>query len=297
MPSLGVPQEADHLNADEASRSTAIALFVERALSADKRFKLRDENAPIVADICRRLDGIPLAIELAASRVKILSPRQIRERLDERFRVLTGGSRDVLPRQQTLRALIDWSHDLLDDNERVLFRRLGIFVNGFTLEGAVAVGSGEDLDEIDVFDVLASLVDKSLVLAEPDGDSLRYRLLESTRAYATEKLDAAGERALAAARHLRYFVERFADLSEEYGARGVRLRWSRRSELNLKTFASRLTRRWRDRLWSKAASCSLPSISFGRISGSTMRVSGAASNTLPRSQWTSRGFSPTLKAL
>ena len=134
--------------------------------------------------------------------------------------MLTGGSRDVLPRQQTLRALIDWSHDLLDDKERVLFRRLGIFVNGFTLEGAVAVGSGEDLDELDVFDLLASLVDKSLVLAEPDGDSLRYRLLESTRAYAAEKLDAAGERALAAARHLRYFRERFAELRAEYRRSG-----------------------------------------------------------------------------
>ena len=220
MPTLGVPQEADHLNADEAGRSTAVALFAERALSADKRFKLTDENAPIVADICRRLDGIALAIELAASRVKILSPYQLRERLDERFRVLTGGSRDVLPRQQTLRALIDWSYDLLDDKERVLFRRLGIFVNGFTLEGAVAVGGGEDFDEIDVFDVLASLVDKSLVLAEPNGNSLRYRLLESTRAYAVEKLDAAGERSLVAARHLRYFGERFAELSEEYRRSG-----------------------------------------------------------------------------
>ena len=95
-----------------------------------------------------------------------------------------------------MRALIDWSHDLLDERERTLFRRLGIFVNGFTLEGAVAVGSGEDLDELDVFDVLASLVDKSLVLAEPQGDALRYRLLESTRAYASEKLDDAGERDL-----------------------------------------------------------------------------------------------------
>jgi tetratricopeptide (TPR) repeat protein len=144
--------------------------------------------------------------------VQILSPKQLRERLDERFRVLTGGSRDVLPRQQTLRALIDWSHDLLDERERVLFRRLGIFVNGFTLEGAVTVGSGEDLDELDVFDVLASLVSKSLVLAEPQGDALRYRLLESTRAYASERLADAGERDLVAGRHLRYLRDRFAEL-------------------------------------------------------------------------------------
>ena len=214
MPSLEVPLEeaAGHLVAGEAMRSAAVALFVERALSADKKFKLTDESAPIVVDICRRLDGIPLAIELAASRVKMLSPRQLRDRLDERFRVLTGGNRDELPRQQTLRAMIDWSHDLLDDRERILFRRLGIFVNGFSLEGAVAAGSGEDLDELDVFDVLASLVDKSLVLAETDGDSLRYRLLESTRAYALEKLSDAGERDAIAGRHLTYLRDRFVEL-------------------------------------------------------------------------------------
>jgi predicted ATPase/class 3 adenylate cyclase len=196
----------------EGAQSAAIALFTERARAIDKRFILTDENVPIVADICRRLDGIPLAIELAAARVKILSPRQLRDRLDERFRVLTGGSRDVLPRQQTLRALIDWSHDLLDDRERVLFRRLGIFVDGFTMEGASAVASDTDLDEFDVFDLVASLVEKSLVLAEPSGDALRYRLLESTRAYASERLGAAGERDLLAGRYLRYLRDVFVEL-------------------------------------------------------------------------------------
>ncbi len=198
MPSLAVPD--------------ATALFTDRAVAVDKRFTLTDENAPVVADVCRRLDGIPLAIELAAARVKMLSPKQLRERLDERFRVLTGGDRSALPRHRTMRALIDWSYDLLDAPERVVFRRLGIFVNGFTLEGAVAVGSGQELDELAVFDVLASLVDKSLVLAEPQGDAPRYRLLESTRAYASEKLAAAGERDLVAGRHLRYLRDRFAEL-------------------------------------------------------------------------------------
>jgi predicted ATPase/class 3 adenylate cyclase len=180
MPSLNVPRDADRatLTAAESTRYAAISLFVERARAGDRRFGLTDDNAPIVADICRRLDGIPLAIELAASRVKMFSPQQINERLNERFRMLTGGSRDVLPRQQTLRALIDWSHDLLDERERVVFRRLGIFVNGFTYAGAVAVAGGEDLDEFEIFDVLASLVDKSLVLAEPQADAVRYRLLE-----------------------------------------------------------------------------------------------------------------------
>jgi predicted ATPase/class 3 adenylate cyclase len=200
MPSLPIP--------------AAIGLFSERAKAADSRFVLSDENAPIVAEICTRLDGIPLAIELAASRVKMLTPKQLRGRLDERFRVLTGGSRDVLPRQQTLRALIDWSHDLLDPRERALFRRVGIFVSGFTLEGCVAVGGGE-FDEYEVFDVLASLVEKSLVLADDVGDVVRYRLLESTRAYAIEKLAEASERDAIESRHLAYLRDRFALLKAD----------------------------------------------------------------------------------
>ena len=206
LPSLAV--------GDDAAAAPAVALFIERAISADQRFALTDENASIIVEICRRLDGIPLAIELAAARVKILSPRQLHDRLDERFRVLTGGSRDVLPRQKTLRALIDWSHDLLDDRERMLFRRLGIFVNGFTLEAATAVGTSDDLGELDLFDVLASLVDKSLVLAEPAGDALRYRMLESTRAYAREKLGAAAESQERSLCHLRHLRNRFVDERE-----------------------------------------------------------------------------------
>ncbi len=217
----------------------AIALFAERARGADTRFALTDENTPIVADICRRLDGIPLAIELAAARVKMLSPKQLRERLDERFRVLTGGDRSALPRHQTMRALIDWSYELLDERERTLFRRLGIFVNGFALEGAVAVGSSDDLDELDVFDVLASLVDKSLVLAEPQDDALRYGLLESTRAYASEKLDDAGERDFMIDRHLRYLRDRFAELWERHQrtARRTDLDATLQSELDDVRFA------------------------------------------------------------
>ncbi|MHB8432788.1 MAG: ATP-binding protein [Candidatus Tyrphobacter sp.] len=234
VPSLVLPSKGEaHLSAIELLRFESAVLFAERAAAASHTFSLTDENAPIVADICRRLDGIPLAIELAAARVKMLSPRQLRERLEERFRVLTGGSRDALPRQQTLRAMIDWSHALLDEREHTLFRRLGIFVNGFTLDGAVAVGCGEDLDQLDAFDVLASLVDKSLVLAEPQGDALRYRLLESTRAYAQEKLADAGERDLATDRHLRYLRDRFAQLWErrEQTARHADLEAALQTEL------------------------------------------------------------------
>ena len=218
MPSLGFPTEARTatLTAATALAFPAVALFVARATAADHRFTLDDDDVYAVAEIARRLDGIPLALELAAARVKILRPPQIRDRLGERFRVLTGGSRAVLPRQQTLRALIDWSHDLLDAREQTLFRRLGIFAGDFGLDAATAVGAGEGLDEFECFDVLASLVDKSLVLADPDGDTFRYRLLESTREYARERLDGTGEREATATRHLHSLRDRFVAASERY---------------------------------------------------------------------------------
>ena len=223
MPSLSLPSEEDlaDINAEKAGAFGAIALFVERAVSADKRFALNDENARVIGQIVRRLDGIPLAIELAAPRIKLLTPAQLRQRLDERFRILTGGSRDSLPRQQTLRALIDWSYDLLDERERALFRRVGIFVDGFTFEAASAVCTDAALDEVDIFDVLASLVDKSLVVAEFSGESTRYRLLESTRAYALDKLTETAELDVLAGRHLDYFralAERATETEESTGS-------------------------------------------------------------------------------
>ncbi len=185
----------------------AVALFAERATSVDKRFALTDENARDVAEICRRLDGIPLAIELAAARVKLLAPRQLAQKLDERFRVLTGGDRAALPRQQTMRALIDWSYDLLSEEERALFRRLAIFAGGFTLESASAVCRDEAIDEFAVLDLLASLVDKSLVHAEPAAGTTRYRLLESTREYAREKLFEKSEEEAVARAHAMAYLE------------------------------------------------------------------------------------------
>ncbi len=217
LPSLSIPSPdaARNIRATDAVAYGAISLFADRAQAAERRFTLTDENAPIVANVCGRLDGIPLAIELAAARVNLLSLKALAKKLDDRFRVLTRGDRNALPRQQTMHAAIDWSHDLLDERERMLFRRLGIFVNGFAPEGAVAVGSGEGLDQPDVFDVLASLVDKSLVLAEPQANTMRYQLLESTRAYALEKIDDADEHDLLAGRHLRYLRDRFAELREQ----------------------------------------------------------------------------------
>ena len=190
VPSLAVPPDGA-LTSEEALQYGAIALFAERARASDSRFALTDEIAPIVADICRRLDGIALAIELAAARVRMLPPRRLAQKLDERFRVLTGGNRTALPRQQTMRALIDWSHDLLTEPEQRLFRRLSIFVGGCSLEAAESVCPDDTLDALDVVDLLSSLVDKSLVVAEVD--SSRYRLLESTRAFALEKLEHSGE--------------------------------------------------------------------------------------------------------
>ena len=210
IPSLPTPDAVTNLTGADARQYPAIALFAERAAAVDDRFALTDENAPAVGEVCSRLDGIPLAIELAAARTTMLSPRQLRDRLDERFRLLTGGGHDLLPRQQTLRAALDWSYDLLDEGERVLARRLGVFVNGFTLEGAVAVGSGEDMGDADVFDGLASLVDKSLVLADDDGAMRRYRMLESTRAYLREKLEGASELPCLLRQHLRYVRNLFA---------------------------------------------------------------------------------------
>src|SRR5262249_28112726 len=150
----------------------AVRLFIERACAATSTFSVTNQNAPAVAQVCHRLDGIPLAIELAAARVRVLSVEQIASRLDDRFRLLTGGSRGVLPRQQTLRALIDWSYDLLDAKERVLLGRLSVFAGGWTLEAAEAICSGEGVEAWEVLDVLTSLVDKSLVIAEErEGES------------------------------------------------------------------------------------------------------------------------------
>jgi predicted ATPase/DNA-binding winged helix-turn-helix (wHTH) protein len=187
----------------------AVALFVARVRAVDPRFVLTDESLAVVVDICRRLDGLPLAIELAAARVAMLGLRPVRDKLDARFKLLTGGSRAALRRHQTLRAALEWSHTLLGDAERAVFRRLGVFAGGFTMELAQAVAGDAQLDEWAVLDHLSALVDKSLVVAEA-GDVPRYRLLESARAFALEQL-AASETAKTLERHahaLCVFLER-----------------------------------------------------------------------------------------
>lgn len=184
---LGVPGEGE-----DALEAGAVALFEARARAADSGFALGPGNLPVVVEICRRLDGIPLAIELAAARVPVLGVAALRARLDERFRLLSGGDRLALPRHQTLLAALDWSHALLTPDEQTVFRRLGVFAGSFGLDSAQRVASGEGMDAWDVLNHLGALVDKSLVVAET-GDTTRYRMLETSRVFAMVKLSQASE--------------------------------------------------------------------------------------------------------
>jgi predicted ATPase/class 3 adenylate cyclase len=194
VPSLSVPEDIRHLPpSEELVLYDAVRLFVDRAVMTAPSFAVTNENAPAVAQVCQRLDGIPLAIELAAARVKVLAVEQIAARLDDRFRLLTGGSRMGLPRHQTLRAAIDWSYQLLSEKERVLLRRLSVFTGGWTLEAAEAVCARGSVEAANVLDLSTSLVDKSLVLAETQGGAARYRLLETVRQYGLDKLLESGE--------------------------------------------------------------------------------------------------------
>ncbi|MFI1016844.1 ATP-binding protein [Streptomyces sp. NPDC020965] len=206
---LGVPGESVR-SVRPLPPETALRLLADRGAAARPGFRT-DDDPDACAEICRRLDGLPLAIELAAARLRMLTPRQIADRLDDRFRLLTGGSRTVLPRQQTLRAVVDWSWDLLDAPERAVLRRLSVFSGGCALPQAEEVCGANSLsgrDAPDVLATLAALVDKSLVVAVPDaGDGMRYRLLETVAEYASERLDEAGERDAVVRRHLCVYRE------------------------------------------------------------------------------------------
>ena len=227
VPPLGLPdashEEAFADSASDLGRYEAVRLFEERARAALPTFELTDQNVQAVAQVCHRLDGIPLAIELAAARVRGLAPEQLAARLDDRFRLLTGGSRTALPRQRTLRALVDWSYELLSEPERILFRRLSVFAGGWTLEAAERVCDGVARDEgrgtsgdglsspltprPSPLELLLQLVDRSLVLVEQQSaqvggvPAVRYRLLETLRQYGAERLRDAGEEAVVRARH------------------------------------------------------------------------------------------------
>ena len=223
--SLDVPAEAAALEAIE--QCDAVKLFVERARAVKASFALDATNADAVAQVCRRLDGIALAIELAAARVAMLTPADIARRLDSRFRLLAGGQRTAVERHQTLRAAIDWSYELLGDTERLLLSRLSVFTGGFSLEAAEAVTTGDAIDTDDVFELLAALVAQSLVEADTEGVDARYRLLETIRQYAQEHLDASGDGNRLRSAHAAYYA-RLAEAAvpRVLGSDGIE--WERR---------------------------------------------------------------------
>jgi predicted ATPase/class 3 adenylate cyclase len=204
--SLTTPVVGSSVAARDLDSVDACRLFVERARAVQPTFALTDQNAPAVAQLCRRLDGVPLAIELAAARVRTLPVEQIATRLDDRFRLLTGGSRAALARHQTLRATIDWSYDLLTEPERAVLRRLSVFAGGATLEAAESVCAGEPVDPFDVLDILGRLVEKSLAYTDPTSTEARFRLLETVREYARERLVEANEGEPTLRRHRDWYL-------------------------------------------------------------------------------------------
>ncbi len=243
VPSLALPGGSEATLATLAE-CESVRLFVERARTAQPSFALTDANAGVIGRICRRLDGIPLAIELAAARVRLLKVDEIAARLDDSFRLLTGGSRTVLSRHQTLRALIDWSFNLLTADERLLFLRLSVFAGGFTLAAAETICSDDALDRAAILDLLAQLVDKSLVVpfdastveaataAAASTAETRYRLLETIRQYARDRLHDVGGSTVVRGRHLDYFVA-LAEEAEPHFRQGDQVVWLDRLEAEL----------------------------------------------------------------
>lgn len=205
VPSLSTPSMSEMPPLETLAEFESVKLFLDRARAAQPNFELNETNIHSVVQICARLDGIPLALELAAARVRGMNVEQIASRLDNRFRLLTGGSRTALPRQQTLGALVDWSYNLLSDTERLLFQRLAVFIGPFNLESAEKVCSGDSIEEFDVFDLLQRLVDKSLVVIDERYGDNYYRLLETIRQYGRDKLLDSEKAEDQANRHAEYF--------------------------------------------------------------------------------------------
>ena len=208
VPSLSLPENGKKLSANEVNKYEAVQLFVSRAKNNQPNFILSDQNAHTVLEICNRLDGIPLAIELAASRVKVLAPELIVSKLDDRFRLLTGGSRTALERHKTLQAAIDWSYDLLSDKEKNIFHRLSVFVNGFDLEAYEHICKNKSSENEDLMDLLTSLIEKSLVITKSlENGAYRYQLLETIRHYAKEKLLESGNSDSIRESHYQYYFK------------------------------------------------------------------------------------------
>jgi predicted ATPase/DNA-binding winged helix-turn-helix (wHTH) protein len=219
LAALGLPKASSRLTAAEAAASPAVQLFVERVTAIVEDFALTDANALAVAEICRRLDGLPLAIEFAAPRVEVLGVEGLASRLDDSLQLLGARRRTTMPRHRTMRAVVDWSYGLLSEDEQSFFNALGIFAGGFTVEAAAAVVPGAAKRRNNAIDRLADLVAKSMVVADVSGAKPRFRLLDTTRAYAIEKLDLSGERERAARRHAEFCRDLFEHAEREAPAR------------------------------------------------------------------------------
>ena len=241
VPSLSIPDDVPNPTAESVAAHESARLFIDRARLQQPDFTLTDENAAALASICRRLDGIALALELAVPRLRVLTLEQLRDRLDHRFQLLTEGSRTALPRHRTLQSLIDWSHDMLSDAEKSLLHRVSAFLGGWTLEAAERVCVGGGLAAADLLDLLASLVEKSLVLIEEHQGAVRYRLLETIRAYAYARLQCSAEHAGVLARHLDHFVD-MADQGHRHELAADATAWLDRIERERDNFRAAL--RW-----------------------------------------------------
>lgn len=241
VPSLPTPDPEERIQIEQLEQYAAVQLFIDRAVQSLSTFRVNDTNAPAVAQICYRLDGIPLAIELAAARVKSLPVEKIAERLDDRFRLLTGGSRTALPRQQTLRSMIDWSHSLLSEPEQILLRRLSIFTGGWTLDVAEEICSGDRLEQTDILDLSTRLVDKSLVIMADETNGSRFHMLETIHQYARENLEKNAEADALRRRHAAYFAN-LAKEAEKKAWLSGHVQWTDRLERERENFREAL--RW-----------------------------------------------------
>jgi predicted ATPase/class 3 adenylate cyclase/Tfp pilus assembly protein PilF len=239
IPSLPTPSNQDLQSFERIAENPSVRLFVDRAASTAPGFRLTSKNAPAIVKVCQRLDGIPLAIELAAARVKTISPEEIVLRLNDRFRLLTGGSRTALPRHQTLRAAIEWSYHLLGGLEGVLFRRLSLFCGSFSLEAAESVCQDDALQSIDILDCICRLVDKSLLILEQSEGSARYRMLETIREYAFERLRESGEVLPMQVRFMSFFVN-FTQIAERELSRPAQVEWLEKLEIEIENLRAAL---------------------------------------------------------
>jgi predicted ATPase/DNA-binding CsgD family transcriptional regulator len=246
VPSLSLPWPPQPTSGERGAQSEAVRLFLERATEAAPSFAVTQQNEASIARVCYRLDGIPLALELAATRVTVLSVEQIADELDDRFRLLVGGTRTAVPRHQTLQATFDWSFDLLTDPEQAVLRRLAPFAGGFGLDAARTVCSGSGVAAADVLDHLTRLVNKSLVAADVRAKIARFHLLETVQQYAAARLQEAGENVAAGAQHLAWFVD-LAERAEPEQRNADQAQWLDRLELEHENFTAALE-------WSRTAS-------------------------------------------